>query len=218
MAGLETFDGIATERTKAQENRSLHCKNILMEENLVSLISKEEIAVVVNRLAQALDRDYADRTPVLVGVLKGSFIFLADLIRAMQTPIANVELIRLSSYGASTVSAGEATLLLGLKDAALKEQNVILVEDIVDTGISTTAALHYLQTYEPASIKLCALLDKPARRRTPVTIDYLGFKVPDQFIVGYGIDFDERYRQLPGIYALERSQPSSHQEGESLHI
>ncbi|MBW4518530.1 MAG: hypoxanthine phosphoribosyltransferase [Scytolyngbya sp. HA4215-MV1] len=179
-----------------------------MKENLVSLISKEEIVLAVNRLAQALDRDYADRTPVVVGVLKGSFIFLADLIRAMQTTIANVELIRLSSYGAATVSAGEATLLLGLKEDTVRGRDVILVEDIVDTGISTTAALQYLKRYQPASIKLCALLDKPARRRTPVTIDYLGFKVPDQFIVGYGIDFDEKYRQLPGIYALERSMKS----------
>ncbi len=174
-----------------------------MENNLVSLIAPEEIAEAVKQLAQAIDQDYADRTPVVLGVLKGSFIFLADLIRVMQTPIASVELIRLSSYGSSTVTSGQASLLLGVKEEAIKDQDILLVEDIVDTGVSTTTAINYLKTYHPASIKLCALLDKPARRQVPVTIDYLGFTVPDRFIIGYGIDFDEKYRQLPGICTLE---------------
>lgn len=174
-----------------------------MQTPLTLLISQEEIADAVQRLAQELDRDYAQHSPVLVGILKGSFVFLADLMRAMQTPIANIEFLRLSSYGDATVSSGHASVVLGLAEEAIRAQHVILVEDIVDTGITTNTALEYLQRYQPASLALCALLDKPARRQVPVTIDYLGLTIPDRFIVGYGIDYAQHYRQLPAIYALE---------------
>lgn len=172
-------------------------------EKLVPLISEPQVADAVKRLAQEIERDYADRTPVLVGVLKGSFMFLADLMRQIHTPIRNVEFMRLSSYGAATVSSGEAKVLVGISEAIVHQQDVIVVEDIVDTGRSTSTALKILQSYSPASLALCALLDKPDRRQIPVTIDYLGLTVPDRFIVGYGIDFDERYRELPAIYALD---------------
>ncbi len=139
----------------------------------------------------------------MIGVLKGSFIFLADLIRQMQTPIQLVELIKLSSYGSGTVSSGKVQMEMGAPAAVIAGQDIIVVEDIVDTGLSTTKAFQVLSGYEPKSLKLCALLDKPDRRKVPVAIDYLGVTIPDKFIVGYGIDFDERYRQLPDIYTLE---------------
>ncbi|MUG93582.1 hypoxanthine phosphoribosyltransferase [Scytonema sp. UIC 10036] len=174
-----------------------------MKKQLVQLISQEEIAVTVNRLAKELDRDYENRSLLLVGILKGSFIFLADLVRKINTTICNIEFISISSYGASTVTSGQATIIMGLPKEKVMGQDVIVVEDIVDTGITTATVLNYLKNYDPASLRLCTLLNKPARRQIPVTIDYLGFTVPDCFIVGYGIDFNQEYRQLPAIYALE---------------
>lgn len=173
-----------------------------MTNHLELLISQTEIATRVQQLAEEIDRDYAGKNPLLLGVLKGSFVFLSDLMRAMQIPIAAVELMRFSSYGAATVSSGQAKQLMGLTANIVTQHHVIVVEDIVDTGITTSAVIQELQCQTPASVKLCALLDKPDRRRQPVTIDYLGFTVPDRFIVGYGIDFNEQYRQLPAIYAL----------------
>lgn len=176
-----------------------------METKLIPLLSPEDLATIVARLAQEIDRDYENRSPILIGILKGSFIFLADLVRNLQTPIANIEFIRLSSYGSATVSSGQAQVLAGLAEEVIKNQDVILVEDIVDTGITTTTALDYLQQWQPNSLRLCALLDKPARRQITVMIDYLGFTVPDRFIVGYGIDFAQQYRQLPALYLLKES-------------
>ncbi len=182
-----------------------------MNKNLVNLISQAEIVRIVRRLAVEIDRDYQDRSLVLVGILKGSFIFLADLVREIESPIANIEFLRLSSYGSSTISSGEAKITMNLPPEARRKadlfeiagKDIVVVEDIVDTGITTDTALRYLQNYQPASLKLCALLDKPARRQVPVKIDYLGSTVEDLFIVGYGIDFDQQYRQLPDIYYLE---------------
>lgn len=179
-------------------------RSLRVIDQLVPLISQQEIADTVQRLAQELDRDYCDRNPVVIGVLKGSFIFLADLIRQMQTPIQRVELIKLSSYGAGMTSSGEVRMQMDVPAAVISGQDVIVVEDIVDTGLSTTKAFQVLSSHQPKSLKLCTLLDKPDRRQVPVTIDYCGITVPDQFIVGYGIDFDERYRQLPAIYAVEQ--------------
>jgi hypoxanthine phosphoribosyltransferase len=174
-----------------------------MADPLVTLISQAEIAAIVDRLAAELDRDYAGRTPVLVGLLKGSFVFVADLARAMKTPLRDVEFMRLSSYGSGTVSSGQATLLAGLPREAIAGQDVIVIEDIVDTGITISTVLDYLRAYHPASLKLCTLLDKPARRKIPVKIDYVGLAIPDRFVVGYGIDYDQKYRQLPDIYTLQ---------------
>jgi len=168
----------------------------------VLLFSREELAGAVKRLAQELDRDYRHRCPVVVGILKGAFVFLTDLVQQMEAPLRSIEFL-LSSYGAGTVSSGRAKVVMGLSAQVIEGQEVILVEDIVDTGITTTAALRYLRRLRPASLKVCALLDKPARRRVAVAIDYLGFTVPDRFLVGYGIDLDQRYRQLPEIYYLE---------------
>ncbi len=169
---------------------------------LVPLVSPEVIAATVQRLAQEIDRDYAARSPVLVGVLKGSFIFLADLVRQIQTPLQRVELIQLSSYGTGTQSSGEVSVQMNLDPEVIAGQDVILVEDIVDTGYSVVKAFQALTHAQPKSLKLCSLLDKPDRRQVAVTIDYCGLTVPDQFVVGYGIDYAEKYRQLAGIYAL----------------
>jgi hypoxanthine phosphoribosyltransferase len=177
-----------------------------MEKKPVPLVSEAEIAVAIKRLAQELDRDYGDRSPLVVGVLKGSFIFLADLIRQIQTPLKNIELIRLASYHEGTVSSGSVKVLVGLPEGSITGEHVILVEDIVDTGLSTSTAFDLLQAQNPASLALCTLFDKPSGRKIPVTIDYTGIVLPDRFIVGYGLDFAEKYRQLPAIYAFEDLQ------------
>jgi len=173
-----------------------------VEDRLIPLCSEPEIATRVSALAQAIARDYAQRPPVLVGILKGAFIFLADLVRCLEIPIAGIEFLSLSSYGAGTVSSGEVTMNLGLSAAAVAGKPVIMVEDIVDTGLTTQRAIAYLHSLHPASIALCALLDKPDRRQVPVTIDYLGMTIPDRFVVGYGIDFDQQYRHLPALYTI----------------
>jgi len=170
---------------------------------LVLLVSRDELAATVKRLAAELDRDYSQCSPVLVGVLKGGFVFLADLVRHMKTPVRSIEFLRLSSYGPGTVSQGWARVVVGLPAQSVMGQHVVVVEDIVDTGITTATALRYLRRHRPASLKLCALLDKPARQRVPLAVDYLGLTVPDRFLVGYGLDLNEQYRQLPDIYALE---------------
>lgn len=170
---------------------------------LTPFISRQEIADTVQRLAQEIDRDYAHRSPLLIGVLKGSFIFLADLVRQMDVAVRSIEFIRYASYDSGTVTSGRPRMALGLPRSTVEGQDVVLVEDIVDTGITTDAALRYLRRRKPASLALCALLDKPDRRRIPVPIDYTGIAIPDRFVVGYGLDADQRYRQLPAIYTLE---------------
>ncbi|MCM1983836.1 hypoxanthine phosphoribosyltransferase [Lyngbya confervoides] len=175
-----------------------------MNPELQLLISQEEIAQTVDGLARAINQDYRDQPLILVGILKGAFVFLADLMRQLQVPVQRVELIRLSSYGTRTRSSGTVQVLLDLPPQLLRHQPVLLVEDIVDTGLSTAKALQMLQQQQPASLRLCALLDKPARRQVPVHIDYLGCTVPDQFIVGYGIDWKEQYRHLPAIYTVQQ--------------
>jgi hypoxanthine phosphoribosyltransferase len=174
-----------------------------MKHQLNLLFSEDEIACTVQRLAQKIDEDYKNSSPILISILKGSFIFLADLVRNMKTPISNIEFIRFSSYRSATVSSGQAELLIRIAVETIRNRDVILVEDIVDTGITTTTALKYLQELHPASLKLCALLDKPSRREQPVCIDYVGLTVPNSFIVGYGIDFAEQYRQLSALYTLK---------------
>ena len=170
---------------------------------LIPLIPEDKLVSIVQQLAKAIDQDYQGTDAlVIIGVLKGSFIFLADLIRLIQTPIRAIEFMKLSSYGDSTISSGQALMQLGVTEAMLAKQHVLLVEDIVDTGVTMSMTLQYLQQYQPASLRLCTLLDKPSRRKVPVQIDYVGAIVPDQFIVGYGIDYNEKYRQLPAIYGL----------------
>jgi hypoxanthine phosphoribosyltransferase len=165
------------------------------------LLSRQEIEAAVNRLATELNRDYRAKHPVLIGVLKGSFMFMADLIRRLDFPL-EVEFIRLSSYGGGKESSGRIKLVEGLR-RSVKGRDVLVVEDIVDTGLTIAFVLDYLRRKKPASLRLCALTDKPSRRQIPVSIDYLGFTVPGKFLVGYGLDWDERFRNLPDICILE---------------
>jgi len=174
---------------------------MVFQPQLKILISRDEIAKAVDRLACEIKRDYQGKQPLLIGILKGSFVFMADLIRRLDLPL-EVEFIKLSSYGAAKESSGKVRVVQGLK-TRIKGRDVLVVEDIVDTGVTISFLLDYLKKKQPASLKLCALTDKPSRRRVPVPIDYLGFTVLNKFIVGYGLDFDERFRNLPHIYTLE---------------
>lgn len=165
------------------------------------LITKDEIHREVFRLAQEISIDYHGKNPLLLGVLKGSFVFMADLVRLLEFPV-EIEFVSLSSYGSAKVSSGKIKVVKELR-SPLEGRDVLVVEDIVDTGLSTSHLLGYLHKRKPASVKLCALLDKPARRKTAVHIDYLGITIPDRFVVGYGLDFDEKFRNLPDICIVE---------------
>ena len=165
------------------------------------LISRDDIAKAVDRLACEIERDYQGKQPLLIGVLKGSFVFMADLIRQLDLPL-ELDFVKLASYGAARESSGKVRVVQGVK-TSIKGRDVLVVEDIVDTGTTISFLLDYLKKKKPASLKLCALADKPSRRRVPVPIDYCGFSVPDKFVVGYGLDCDERFRNLPDIYVIE---------------
>ncbi|MDH4334490.1 MAG: hypoxanthine phosphoribosyltransferase [Chloroflexota bacterium] len=167
------------------------------------LLTHEQITARVAELGAQLATDYADRNPVLVSVLKGSIIFLADLVRAMDVPLA-IDLMEVSSYGAATESSGQVRILKDLS-GSIEGRHVIVVEDIIDTGLTLNYLLRYLEDRGPASIQVCCLLDKPARRLASIEIDYRGFTIPDRFVIGYGLDYDERYRNLPYIGVLRPS-------------
>ena len=165
------------------------------------LFSHEQIEAKVKKLAAEIRRDYFGKYPLLIGILKGSFMFMADLIRLLDFPL-EVEFIRLSSYGGGRESSGKIKVVQGLR-SPIKGRDVLIIEDIVDTGLTISFLLDYLGKKKPASLKLCSLTDKPSRRQTPVTIDYLGFTVPNKFLVGYGLDWNEKFRNLPDICVLE---------------
>jgi hypoxanthine phosphoribosyltransferase len=165
------------------------------------LIPRAEVASAVARLAAQVSRDYRDKDPLLIGILKGSFVFMADLGRALDFPL-ELDFVRLSSYGRGRQSSGSIRVVQGLR-SRVRGRHVLVVEDIIDTGTTVAFLLDYLKKKRPGSLRLCALLDKPARRRVAVTIDYLGFDVPNKFIVGYGIDCNEKYRNLPDVCVLE---------------
>jgi hypoxanthine phosphoribosyltransferase len=168
---------------------------------LHTLFRRDEIEATVKRLAAEIRGDYYGKYPLLIGVLKGSFMFMADLIRLLDFPL-EVDFIRLSSYGRGRQSSGRIKVVQGLR-SEVKGRDVLVIEDIVDTGFTTSFLLDYLRKKKPASLKLCALTDKPSRRQIPVTIDYLGFTIPDKFLVGYGLDWDEKFRNMPDIHVLE---------------
>lgn len=173
------------------------------------LISTERLTKRVAELGQAIARDYAGREIVLVSVLKGSFVFTADLIRAIDAPV-RVEFLGVRSYGDQTTSSGVVELTLDL-GKPISGADVLVVEDIVDTGLTLAYLTHQLQARGPSSVKICSLLHKPSRMREPVNIDYLGFSIEDVFVVGYGLDHAERYRNLPyvGVLDAEAGGPPS---------
>ena len=172
-----------------------------MAKELKLLFSRKEIAEQVARLGREISVDYADKRLVLVGVLKGAFVFLADLARELTIPAA-IEFVRIASYGARKESSGEIQIKKDV-ETPLEGKDVLIIEDIVDTGRSLKFLVEHLRTHHPASLKICALVDKKARREVEVQVDYLGFAMADGFIVGYGIDFNEQYRALPEIFVVD---------------
>jgi hypoxanthine phosphoribosyltransferase len=172
--------------------------------NLEVLIPTEKIEKRIRELGAEIARDYAGKNPLLIGVLKGACLFLSDLMRAADTPL-NVEFIAISSYGAAMRTSGEVRILKDL-DVAIEGRHILVVEDIVDTGLTLSYLLANLKSRGAESVKLAALLDKYERREKEVPIDYLGFQIPDKFVVGYGLDFAERYRNLPFIAVLKNPE------------
>lgn len=167
------------------------------------LFSKEQLAKRIKELAEQLDKDYAGKTPLMVAILKGSVMFFTDLIREMTLPL-EIDFMSISSYGSGVKSSGEVKMIKDL-DNKIEGKDVIIVEDIVDSGYTMKYLTHLLEARNPSSIKICALLDKPSRRETDVAVDYKGFEVGNEFVVGYGLDYAARYRNIPFIGILKRS-------------
>jgi len=163
----------------------------------IPIITEQEIQNKIKELAAAISNDYQNTTPLLVGILKGAWVFMADLVRQISIPI-RCDFLQVSSYGRATESSGIVKIITDLK-CSIEGEHVILVEDIVDTGLTLKYIMDYLTIRRPKSVKLCSLLDKPARHKIELKIDYLGFQVPNKFIVGYGIDYQELYRNLPYV-------------------
>jgi hypoxanthine phosphoribosyltransferase len=174
-----------------------------MSERIVTMFTQEQIAARVRELGAQITKDYAERNVVLVCVLKGSFVFAADLARAIDLPL-RVDFLGTRSYGEDTESSGVVQITQDLS-RPIDHEDVILVEDIVDTGLTVAYVIDLLRTRNPKSVKVCALLHKPSRARVQVQVDYLGFTIEDRFVVGYGLDHAERYRNLPYIGVVERT-------------
>ncbi|MFO8060838.1 MAG: hypoxanthine phosphoribosyltransferase [Bacillota bacterium] len=178
------------------------------EEPVRCLICRDELKEMVQRLGDEISRDYRDEVSVhdpllLVGILKGAIVFMADLARSMSVPTA-FDFMAVSSYGVSTTSSGVVRILYDL-DTSIEGRHVIVVEDIVDTGLTLRYIRDHLASRNPQSLKVCALLDKPERREVPVRVDYCGRQIPDEFVVGYGLDVGERYRDLPHVAVVTES-------------
>ena len=164
------------------------------------LFPKAVIEKRVGELAAQISRDYAGKELLIVGVLNGAFIFMADLIRGLDVP-CTVDFFRMASYGAGSVSSGEVLIRKDL-ETPVAGRNLLIVEDIVDTGFTLSRLVEILRERGPASLKVCAFLDKRGRRRVPFVADYVGFPVPDAFVVGYGLDYNEQFRFLPDVRVL----------------
>jgi hypoxanthine phosphoribosyltransferase len=167
------------------------------------LLDSQTIQKRVCELGNRITQDYHGRKPHLIAILKGASIFHADLVRAIDLDLS-FDFIAVGSYGKLTKSSGEVRILKDL-DESIEGKDVLLVEDIIDTGLTLHYLLQNLQARGPRSLKIIALLNKPSRRETDVPVEYIGFDIPDEFVVGYGLDFDQRYRNLPGIYILQAS-------------
>ncbi|MHB9144843.1 MAG: hypoxanthine phosphoribosyltransferase [Symbiobacteriia bacterium] len=165
------------------------------------LLTEEEIQLKVAEMGRRLAAEYAGKNPLLIGILKGAVLFCADLFRALDVP-ASIDFMAVSSYGASTKSSGVTRIMKDL-DQGVEGRHVLLVEDIVDTGLTLRYLREYLGGRGPASLAIAVLLDKPSRRQAEVKVDYVGFEIPDEFVVGYGLDFAEQYRNLPYIGVLK---------------
>jgi hypoxanthine phosphoribosyltransferase len=171
------------------------------------LIDEEALAGRITELADEVSTDYADRDLLLIGVLKGAVFFMADLMRQITVP-CEVDFMAISSYGGSTDSSGVVRILKDL-DINIRDRDVLVVEDIIDSGLTLQYLMRNLSSREPASLEVCALLTKPARREIEVPVRYVGFEIPNHFVIGYGLDYAERYRNLPYVGVLnERLMPA----------
>lgn len=177
--------------------------SLLNEPKLEVLISAEELQARIAEMGAQITRDYEGRDLTVVGVLNGCFVFLADLVRQIDLPLTT-DFLGLSSYGASTSSSGVVAFTKDLS-GPVEDQHVLVVEDIIDTGLTMDYLLENLSTRKPASVKVCSLLSKPARRQVETQLDYLGFTIEDRFVVGYGLDFDGKYRNLPHIAVVSEA-------------
>ena len=166
-----------------------------------TLFTEEEIAAIVQKMGKQISEDYADKNLFLVSVLKGSLMFMADLMREITIP-CSIDFLSVSSYGSGTSTSGEVRILKDL-DASLEGKDLLVVEDVLDSGVTLSYLLKTLSARNPASIRLCTFLDKPERRRVDIKADYIGASVPDKFIVGYGLDYAEKYRNIPFIGVLK---------------
>jgi len=167
------------------------------------LITEEQIRDKVRELGAKISADYSETSVTLVSVLKGSLPFMADLMRAMEIPVT-IDLMEVSSYGGATTETSGLVRILKDLSSSIAGKDVLIVEDIIDTGLTLNYLLRYLRGKNPRSLRICALLDKPARRLVEIPIDYTGFVIPDEFVVGYGLDYGEFYRNLPFIGVLRR--------------
>ncbi len=168
------------------------------------LVTEEELAEAVKRLGEAITRDYQDKEILVVGILRGASLFMADVIRQIDCYL-EIDFMDVSSYGTATESSGEVKIIKDL-DTSVEGKHVLIVEDIIDTGRTLQYLINLLKVRKAASIKICSLLDKPSRRiMTDVIVDYVGVKVPNEFVVGYGLDYEQKYRNLPYIGVLKES-------------
>lgn len=174
-----------------------------MSERIVTMLPREEIQKRVHELGAQITKDYKDGALVLICVLKGSFVFAADLMRAIDLPL-RVDFLGVRSYGEGTETSGVVQITQDLS-RPIEHEDIVLVEDIVDTGLTIAHLMDLLRTRNPRSVKVCSLLHKPSRARIQVKVDYLGFTIEDKFVVGYGLDFAEKHRNLPFIGVVERS-------------
>lgn len=168
---------------------------------LVLVLKKDDLKKLVVSVAHKISSDYKDRELILIGVLKGAFVFLSDLARHLTIPV-KVDFVHASSYGSSTTSSGEIHLTREI-DLDVKDKDVLIVEDIIDTGLTLTYIIDYVKSLDPRSVKVCALIDKRERRKTECTIDYSCHQTGKGFLVGYGLDYAEDYRHLPHIYHMK---------------
>ncbi len=174
-----------------------------MDEDILKvLVTEEQLKAKVQELGEQISRDYEGKDLLLVSILKGSVVFMADIMRAIKVPNA-IDFMVVSSYGgANTTTTGLVKIIKDL-DSDLTGKEVLIVEDILDTGVTLSKLVPMLEMRHPNSVKICAILDKPERRKADIHADYLGFQVPDEFVVGYGLDYDEKYRNLPYVGVLK---------------
>jgi len=174
----------------------------MAEEKIEVMISAEKIDRRIREMAETISKDYEGKRPLLIGVLKGAVIFLSDLVRHIKVPV-EIDFMAVSSYGADTTSSGVVRIQKDLEQS-ITDKDVIIVEDIVDTGLTLNYLYDNLASRGPRSLKVITLLDKPERRKVKFDPDYCGFEIPDRFVIGYGLDFGENYRQLPDICILQQ--------------